>query len=381
MLIHAPKFALIDTSAINECARDPDSPYAKELKRLVEEGFIVPFLTEHQLHEIAQHENDEVFLSRLAFLGGLKTVASIADSIYGVSLGNILDLREHEIRCLLDQPGATTEEVVAEVRPTVRGQFHSGPEFVTVAKEVLHLFRQGFHKKMVGHAAEVANLTHFPFEDMDTPLFSDEATRGHRTPEEVKQWFETKKPELLAKIKAFGDDRLGDPEKVIEREFADNVENIGKLANDPRGFMSALCDHFGVRVDRLPVNPTLGDAGSEAIFVANLKLHAERMKVSFEELFASIRKEQLPSWVIWDGLRKKMSNAQRTSGSNLTDRFLACFGPYVDILQVDRRNKDFLRQLATSGSGSERRLFEEVFRKVPEGNGLAGLVEAIEGSH
>jgi len=376
-MIYTPTFALVDSAAFDSCGRRPDSRLPQDLRQLFSLGIAVPFLTQHQMMEIAQHNDQGVYQSRMAYLGGLAAIASCPDFISGTGIGSILDLREQEMRHILEHSEATHDEIIRAIKPSIRGLFHTGSEFVTLTKDGLSEFRKGLHRHAVELKAEIASMDHFPLVDYSTPLEVSESGVSDWSRESLARWLEHEMNPLREKIARFGDKRVSNPDGLLKREFSDYPDIVEKLARDERGFATALCDSFGIRKERLPKNPTIGDAGMEAIFVANIGLHGQRMGIDPATLLQKVRKEQLPSWVIWEGLLRKMRTADETTGSNLHDRHLASFGPYVDVLHVDKRTKGFLKELAQGRDVPHQELFQQVFQKAPRRNGLEGLVEAI----
>src|ERR1039458_7078643 len=83
----------------------------------------------------------------------------------------------------------------------------------------------------------------------------------------------------------------------------------------------------GVSRDRLPKNPTWEDEGYEAIFVAQLGVHARRLLRNKEELLQLVRKEQIPAWVIWEAVDRRMKRMERAEIGNVNDKHILNFGP------------------------------------------------------
>ncbi len=119
-----------------------------------------------------------------------------------------------------------------------------------------------------------------------------------------------------------------------------------------------------------PKNPTWEDVRYEAIFAAQMGVHARRLLRNKNELLRLVRKEQIPAWVIWQEVDGRMKQLATAEIGNVNDKHMLNFGPYVDVMNVDKRIADLLRQ-----ASSVDPLLAQVYRRVPTGRGLRGLVE------
>jgi hypothetical protein len=98
------------------------------------------------------------------------------------------------------------------------------------------------------------------------------------------------------------------------------------------------------------------------------------MLISHDELVRSVRKEQLPSWLIWQEIDRRMKQFPRAEIGNVNDRQILSFSPYIDVLNVDKRVAELLRQAATS-----HEILNRVYQRIPPGRGFKGLVDHLKG--
>jgi hypothetical protein len=101
---------------------------------------------------------------------------------------------------------------------------------------------------------------------------------------------------------------------------------------------------FDVDPTRLPKDARVEDAGYEAVFVKMLTIHARRLKVDYKMLREKVRQEQLPSWIVWRELDRRLKQLPKASASDSNDTTIAPFGLYVDYIEVDKRIAELVRQ-------------------------------------
>ena len=137
-------------------------------------------------------------------------------------------------------------------------------------------------------------------------------------------------------------------------------------------FVDALLKSDGVERHRMPDNPTVDDICYESIFVGQMTVHARRLSKSKDDLLRLVRKEQIPAWVIWKEIDLRVRQLPKAEVGNLNDKYILAFGPYVDVLNVDKRIAELLRQASKTHP-----LLETVYKRVPEKRGLRGLLDHL----
>ena len=371
-LITDPRFAVLDTASISNAAANPHDLAVKELTGIFRAGNWVPFVTYHLLEEIACHEGDDVFEMRIDFLAQLPWIAYLRQPEQSPDVGSILDLRSYEIDFLDSHPGATHEDVVDAIRPKIRSGFCSGQDFVANNLEWWRFFRERFADHVRRRKAHVANLTHFPMADQNERFFSSPGRGRVRLKEEAKKKFEEMAGLLERRIRQDGDCRNIDPAIVAARFMQESFETIRFPGPTGDRFLEQLLENFGIRLDRLPRNPRNEDVGYEGIFVAQMEIHAEQLLRNKAELLETIRKEEIPSWVVWQEIDRRIKNLKKAEIGNLNDKHIPAFGLYVDVLNVDKRIAEILRQAA-----NDHPLLRRVYATVPKKRGFSGMLDSL----
>jgi hypothetical protein len=371
VFVTKPRFVILDTATISRAAKYPTDVQVKELLRIFHRGDWIPFVTFHQLEE-ASLGNSKDFRKRFDFLRSLPHVGYLALPENRASIGKCTDLQIFEIECLAAHPNATHAEIIEAVRPKVCSGFGAGEEIVNF--EFWEHYREKEAPKRRQRFAELANTNHFLIFDINQKL----PEKG-----EIIQVCSKQEALLRAKQQANwlgrqicerGDHRGINPQTTatgflqeIIQECRDEDFAAGKLSYDE------FLERAGVKRDRMPANPTEEDFICEAAFVMEIEAIARRLLKNKNELLHVVRKEQLPSWVVWNELHRKILRMPKSQIGNGNDKNIAAFGLYVDVLDVDKRIVEMLQQ-----SSRENSLLLEVFKRVPKKRGLIGVLEAIE---
>src|SRR5207253_2567476 len=86
--------------------------------------------------------------------------------------------------------------------------------------------------------------------------------------------------------------------------------------------------------------------GEEAVFIKQLSINESHFGLPSGSLQQVIKKEMLPSWVVWQGLSRALLKLPKAESGNLNDKSIVPFGLYVDCLQIDKRIRDAIRRAA-----------------------------------
>ena len=155
-----PRYVFLDTATINYDADHPNYSTVLEFTKILNSGDWFPFITFHQLQELASHGNAEVVERRLAFLAGLTNIAFPAGA-GRFPTGDVISLRSFEIEFLANHPTAPHKEVIDGVQAQICSGLSSGNKFVADNLGWIRHFRAYELDKYQKQLVEVANATHF----------------------------------------------------------------------------------------------------------------------------------------------------------------------------------------------------------------------------
>ncbi len=365
----SPAFVCLDTSTWAYLARDVGHDGgAVRVLSLLNGGDVIPFITGHHVLELAQHESDREFEIRVAFLRTLKFVGFHRIKEEKANVGYVLELRELEIRLLLECPSISNKELIERVREKLINGFTTGAEFCAMNEEWWALYRKEFAPRMRAREAEIASVTQIPTGNRKEKLPPPNSTKL-RSREEATKYIEAATSFFAQHMEAHGDDMLRDLEKrlnspeALSRSFhAEVIEDGKNLYAQPGDPLENLLAHFGVKRSRLPKNATIEDVGYEATFVGNMQIHERRLALPAGAL-AEIRQDDLPSWIVWREVDRAMKNHLLTAeGSSLADKMIVSFGLYLDGIELDKRLVESVRQSVGRGE-MLRDLYARVFRR------------------
>jgi hypothetical protein len=375
MSLTSPKFVMLDTSTIVHLAAKPTELVSKRLFSVLRGGKWVPYITWHQLEELFAHQDWHVCESRIAVVASFPYLVHLKQPGHAPGepfAGNIVDLRHYELSFLLENPTAKHEDIIAGVSHQVRGSFCSGEQFVAENLTWWRFFHAFLSQETHLHNEEIANLTHFPATDIKQALPDSGQSGASLSPEASARHFQHLARWLAKKITESGDSRKLDPKLAAAKLMREAYEESLPLISPGQDFVDAMMARDGVSRERLPESPTFEDMTNEAVFVAQIGINARNLLIPREEVLTRVRKEQIPSWVIWQEIDSRMKQFPLAEVGNVNDRYIVAFGPYVDVLNVDKRVAEILRQ-----AGQRSTLLQSVRARVPTKAGLSGLIEGL----
>jgi len=378
MEIIRPKIVSLDTATWGLIAKE-QSLAVDRINRIFWSGAVVPFFMDTVIMELLAHGNDNVVKSRIAMIRRLPFVHFMKGCPGHAGVGWLLDLREAEMAVIRDFPNAKSEDVLNIVRSQVTSQFCAGAEFCDRYYSEWMNTRQ-LAPLFTSETPEIAAFTQFPLPGVNLrdkiPASSEEI--DYRSFEEFENIVCGQHKWLTHKLKTNGDEKINDPEKAAAkflREICDDMKGI----LDGRGDITeALLAQAGVERSRLPPKPTIDDVGFEYTFVGHLQTHERRLKLPQGTLKQFVRKEQLPSWIVWREVSRAIRRLPKAEASSLNDKMIVPFALYLDGVEVDKRIRNCIRE-ASSTHPLMKITDAHVFRSKPL-KALADHLESIAAS-
>lgn len=372
MPITGPNFVMLDTGTFVQMVTNPQDRHVRELAGILRVGEWVPFVTWHHIEELVSHENNDEFQRRLGFLNDLPHVAFLKQRTEGPDIGSVVDVRDYEITFVAAHPGASFDEVIQGVSPQVRSGFCTGRQLLAHNVEWWSFFRRFLAEDTRLRKEEVANITHFPTTDLKRRLPEPGNCPPARSAEKSVKHFNRMAQKLSRQISANGDCRAVDPQAAAFKLMREAYQDSLPLIAHGGDFIDGMMKRDGVERSRLPKHPTVEDMGFEVVFVAQMGVHARRLLRGKDELLRLVRKEQVPAWMIWQEVDRRIKSLPHAEIGNVNDKHMLGFSSYVEVMNVDKRIAELLRQAAC-----DHQLLKKVYERVPRGRGLQGLVERL----
>lgn len=374
MLLGPPKLVCLDTSTWGNLARDlAHDGLARHAVELIQDHPLVPFITWHHLAELVQHGNDDVVRSRIDLLRSLKFVAFPRLPEESAHVGSFLNVRDAELSVLLKEPEASHSQIIQCARATVTNGFTSGDDFCRANEEWWLFYRQRFSDQVQQQHAKIAALTHFPSKNMGKVVSGELGKYTLSSSEQAARHFTELATKLTLWLQSNVKKPLPNPEEIafdlMQEAYNDGEDDYG---SEKEG-IDWLLRRYGVSRERLPANATPDDMGCEAVFIKQLSVHERRLGMPPGSLKQVARKEMLPSWSVWQGLDRAIRRLPKAETGNLNDKAIATFGPYVDYIQLDKRIRHCVAELAPKSE-----LFASIKGRLLGGGDHASLVRELE---
>jgi hypothetical protein len=101
----------------------------------------------------------------------------------------------------------------------------------------------------------------------------------------------------------------------------------------------------GVRLDQVSPNTLVEEFGYISVYNKRIRIITESLGLPAEIEFKLIPQNS-GVWLIWRYLDEAMKSEEKAHGSNVIDRDMSVLALVVDIFTVDRRVKEYFRQLS-----------------------------------
>jgi len=286
------------------------------------------------------------------------------------------------MRVLLDSPDATLGFIVEQARPKLINGFARGVDLYDSNIEWWVFYRENFASYSLASSADIASFCHFPTPnapDLDAPLPKSSKGLALRSKEAIARLINESAGSLIHRLKEDGDRRLWSNERLrppeeMAYELLNHVYESKSVLHEMEGdFFENLLRSGGIERERLPPNPTYGDAVYEATFVPSLGVHERRLNLPAGTLRQFVRQDRLPSWIVWRQTTQAMKTLKKAEGSSLNDAMIVPFALYIDAVEVDKRVFHCVQQRR-----SRHPLMDRVVARLFCSKGLRDLASKLE---
>ena len=280
---------------------------------------------------------------RLSFIKQFQQVAYIKPSSPERLIGSIIDIQGTEIYTLLNIHDISTKALIAETKRELIS-YSSGEFFVEDFEDALWTMRE-LKLFQSRKNREVSSISHLGNLGAENYKLSELHTCQLKTPSEAKNSIKSLRESLTEKLKSRGDKKLQNPGKVADQFFNTVIANGSKMYQSNKDTLyKKFVNSSGLDPDEIDSNWTIGELGNYASFKRKIKIIARTFNFDIKKAL-NIPPNQIPSWFIWVELDKKIKEEKYATGSNIIDKYLASLAFYADILVVDKRLKEYLKQI------------------------------------
>jgi hypothetical protein len=373
-----PKFVALDSSHLGAVAADKATNDRTRLRRseafekAFEESGSVLLLCWHHLQELFSHGREDVVAQRVAYLQSLPMVAALSSFQRDDVIGTVVDLQAFEVAAAFDNPAADMLTVRGEVAKSMF-RLVSGADLVRPFLQNWSQLRQAFAEREARNG-EIVAISRSNFTDNSDDKIVDLLKGTVRAPDDIQRQFQRLHGNLSADIKERGDKRILDAESS-SRAFLEEVQRLGMDAISTNNPVLAVLKASGIDLSEIGPETTIGDVGNMAVFRKKLQVLNRSLNLSFEELKKRVEEDRLPSGVISNAIVRYHPDTREWDGSELADRYLACFAAYADVTYVDKRTHEASRQARQKSA-----TFASLVRHMEKAGGyneIAGQLSAL----
>ncbi len=354
-----PRLISIDTSIFGKLAKDyysrniKNSDNAKDVVRFLNENGFIPFITIHHIQEILQHENEAIIFGRWSLISKFTTVAWMCSFEDNRALGSIYDIHQLEVKYLLESSDYDFEVLFKKFRENLI-QYCSGESFVNKFEQVYS------EARLLGYMdskrnKEIESISHLQDKKVNDTKLSELSNFKLKSHDEVIKYIGRYEKRLVSNLESIGDIKIRDPSRVA-REFVKSIisEALPLYSNTSISLYESFVRNAGVRMDQVTPNTTVGDLGCLAVYNSKMRQILKSLNIP-ENKAKDISPCDSTTWVIWEYLDKSMKHEKRAHGSNMIDKHMSVLALYVDIFTVDKRVKEYFRQLKNKNASLGQR--------------------------
>lgn len=347
--IIAPRLIAIDTSILGKVAKDYSSQThgrrKKSLKFLstIADRGLIPFFCMHHFQEILQHDNDSVVYDRLSLIKRFPQVAWVKPSSPEGLVGSIIDVQGTEISTVINDPDISIEALVAGIRQELIS-YSSGESFINAIEDELLILRK-LNVFETHKSKAISSISHVRNSNIDNLKLSELHRSQLKSPSEVNESMQLLRKTLKQELQTRGDRKLENHDETID-QFLKLVIKDGVKMYEPNqdSLYKKFINSNGLEEHEVDENWTVGELGDYAIFKEKIKVIARSFNFELKKAL-KIPPSAIPSWFIWVELDKKTRQEKFAAGSNIIDKYLASLAFYADILIVDKRVKEYFKQI------------------------------------
>ncbi len=378
MALAFPIFAVFDSATLGKVSRDywsQESACREKAKRFLgklrDRGVHVA-LTWNHVSELLRHENVALARDRFGFLRAIPLIAWVRPYDRNWFPGGILDLLTRELHAVVNGPARTWRAIVDQVRPDVWETGTGSDMFAE--NENLWILAQSEGKRHHRNEIYVASVARTDPGEIFSIKLRDVLKWPERPKEERHEYMRLFVEQVKRQLDKHGDARF-QAARVAAISLAINalkaIEAAEAETGDP---IQLILERRGIPIELIDPEMTIGQIGELGIYAGQLKLLGGNLSPSRSIDMRDVPPDTLPSYAFERQLAAIQRKAERVSGSDLGDRHLAALGFYADVVEVDKRTSEYVRQVRRAHPNLDELLGR--FAKSSDYMQIAGQCEA-----
>lgn len=308
-------------------------------ERLMEQGR-VPLLSWHHLEELLGGEDDAYAADRVASLKAVPFMAWLRLPHVDEGIGSIVDIFAAEVIAAFEG-----HSDLAAVRDRARSLLlttGNGRRAIGEHSWVWKAMRPIIHSRQ-GHVTAVASLGWMDIFD-ETQTVGQLSKMSIAAPAKIHANLPLIHEQVFQQaLRGTGGDTA--KARAIANGFIERARAMTPASNSTvRELLVSTLTSQGVDEPEIRDECIIGDLMRIAHFRSLLRVAADATGRSFADL-KQVTMSLIPSFVIEEAIRAHRQPREKLPGSDLIDRHLAVLSAYCDVLYVDKRTSEDLRQV------------------------------------
>lgn len=339
----------LDSSVLNDISRDyfhKDQAKQQSAKNVINSlynfgGILV--ITWHHLEEILAHKNDTIVSNSIKFIQNLPLVASLKSPNHMHFTGSILNIETEEINNLLDHNNDNLKSTIMKTKANIF-HFCSGQELLEPFLDVQNILRNRILNK-VNVKREIVSISRAQSLNANNMKLSDLKTGKMNSPEKRALIVEYMKHNLINEIRERGDKKIKSAE-VSATNFLSSIFDNNDESFDSSSLLQKLfLEPNNITNEEFEKLKNWEEFKYLSIFKKRMITISENFPDTKRKSTLKLEEGNCPTWLLWKELYKIRVKAERVSGSDINDAFLAGLILYVDLTIVDKRTYEYLLQI------------------------------------
>lgn len=342
---------MIDTFALNDMSRDyfhKDKVKRQKAYNFLNEFYsrgAMPIISWHHIEEMLSHKNDEISSRSIVFIHELPFVAVLKSEIEWF-IGSIVDIDMEEIKTILVYENGI--EIGFTIQETCRNiyKFCSGASIINPLMSNMGILREVVLSK-THKSKEMASISRAQsLKPHYKHKISDIKNMGNYTYSQAvtNAILNDMKSKLIKEIEEQGDKKISSASaEQVATDFISDIKIDDSIVDVP--MVDMIRKNSGLSKDEFEKIKSWEDLECVPIFKSRLELISEKFPESQKDKIVNLKEECCPTWLLWKEIYKIRVKAERASGSDINDAFLAGLCLYSDLTIVDKRTHEYLTQI------------------------------------
>jgi hypothetical protein len=366
--IIVPKLIGMDTSTLCGLASDLSSSLYENRRKgqeFIEElsyrGWF-PTISFENIIEMLQHGNAQVAINRISMFAKLPQLAYVDSLKYSGFPGTIVDVLAREVRACLTLKRRDVLSIASMVRSDLFG-FCTGRKIVEWLYQNIgvlwRIAQRGFPRDKI-----LSSVSHIDIMEIGNQKIGSIRANAIINQSMIKRHGCNLRNHMKTELRTRG--VAGVNHDAFAENFASDSETRLLEIAGPEGrctfgeFIEKSLQEHGIDPAQINKNTTVNDIASMAGFNHKLKV-ASRLLVIYPPLTVrEIPMDKCPSEIVQSGVDIRRRSAPKALSGDLMDSHLSTLGCYCNVTIVDKRTKEYIRQLRKQSSVAKALIREVV---------------------